>query len=73
MNQRERILAIAVGSLFVLGIGQWGYTKYKTALESRKSKHESLEDRKIQLTEQTLQGALADRQMGEYMLAFWRG
>ena len=68
MNQRERILAIAVGSLFVLGIGQWGYTKYKTALESRQSKHESLEDRKMQLTEQTLQGALADRQMGEYMI-----
>lgn len=68
MNQRERILAILVGGLFVLGIGQWGFNKYKTAIEQRRDRHESLQDRQLQLAEMTLQGALADRQMGEYLV-----
>lgn len=68
MNQRERILAILVGGLFVLGLGQWGFTKYKTAIDQRRSRFESLQNQQIQLTEKRNQGALADRQMGEYLV-----
>ncbi len=68
MNQRERILAILVGGLFVLGLGQWGFTKYKTAISQRRAQFESLQDRQLKLTEQRNLGAWADRQMGEYMV-----
>ncbi|MCO8121976.1 cadherin repeat domain-containing protein [Stieleria sp. TO1_6] len=68
MNQRERILVILVGSLVVLGLGQWGFTKYKTALQSRRTRFESLQDRQLQLSEKRIQGAIADRQMGEYLV-----
>lgn len=68
MNQRERFLAIAVGGLVVLGIGQWGFTKYKTAIKQRSSRYQSLVERQMTLSEMRTQGALADRQMGEYMV-----
>lgn len=68
MNQRERILLIAIGGLFVLGFGQWGFTKYKTAVKQRRSRYESLQEQQIQLQEKQYLGAIADRQMGEYMV-----
>ncbi|WP_372895710.1 cadherin repeat domain-containing protein [Stieleria sp.] len=68
MNQRERMLAILVGGLFVLGLGQWGLTKYQTAIKQRRTQYESLQERQVQLAEQRNQGALADRQMGEYLV-----
>ena len=68
MNQREKILAIGVGGLFVLGIGQWGFNKYRTAIKQRQARYESLEEQKIQLLEKQAMGALADRQMGEYLV-----
>ena len=68
MNQRERLLAILVGGLFVIGIGQWGFTKYKTAIKQRRSQYESLQERQVLLAEKRNQGAWADRQMGEYLV-----
>ncbi|MCD0458914.1 hypothetical protein [Roseiconus lacunae] len=68
MNQRERVLAILVGGLVVLGIGQWGFSKYKSALQQRKTRFESLQDRQLQLSEKRLLGAIADKQMGEYLV-----
>lgn len=68
MNQRERILSILVGGIFVLGLGQWGFNKYKTAINLRRVKYESLQEQQLQLTELRNQGALADRQMGEYLV-----
>ncbi|MEM6473196.1 MAG: cadherin repeat domain-containing protein, partial [Planctomycetota bacterium] len=68
MTQRERILAILVGSLAVIGVGQWGFTKYKTALETRKSRYESLQQQTLDLKNKQERGALADRQMGEYLV-----
>ncbi|KAA5543655.1 cadherin repeat domain-containing protein [Roseiconus nitratireducens] len=68
MNQRERILAILVGGLFVLGIGQWGFNKYRTAIDTRQNRLQSLEDQRMRLMEKQNQGALADRQMGEYLV-----
>ena len=68
MNQRERMLAILVGGLFVLGLGQWSLTKYQTAIKQRRTQYENLQERQVQLAEQRNQGALADRQMGEYLV-----
>lgn len=68
MNQRERILVIAVGGLIVLGGGQWGFTKYKTAINQRRTRFESLQDQQMLLMEKQNMGAVADRQMGEYMV-----
>ncbi|MCC9601673.1 cadherin repeat domain-containing protein [Stieleria sp. JC731] len=68
MNQRERILAILVGGLVVLGIGQWGFSKYKSSLQQRKTRYDSLQNRQLQLVEKRTLGALADRQMGEYLV-----
>ncbi len=68
MTPRERILAILVGGLVVLGLGQWGFSKYKTAIETRRNRYQSLQDQLVQFNEQRNQGALADRQMGEYLV-----
>jgi hypothetical protein len=68
MNQRERILVILVGGLIVLGAGQWGFSKYKAAVKDKKDKLESLRERQLMLSEKQLLGAMADRQMGEYMV-----
>lgn len=68
MTQRERVLVILVGGLIVLGVGQWGFPKYKTAIETRRNRYESLQDQMIRFNEQRNQGALADRQMGEYLV-----
>ena len=68
MTQRERVLAILVGGLFVLGLGQWGFSKYKTAIETRRNRYQSLQDQLVRYNEQRNQGALADRQMGEYVV-----
>lgn len=68
MNPRERILAIAVGALFVIGGGQWALNKYKDALKFKKNQYESLQGRQLQLAEKRNLGALADRQMGDYLV-----
>ncbi|OYP31108.1 cadherin repeat domain-containing protein [Rhodopirellula sp. MGV] len=68
MNQRERILATLVGVVVVVGIGQLGFNKYKSAIQQRKTRYQSLQDRQLQLVEKRTLGALADRQMGEYLV-----
>lgn len=68
MNQRERVLVILVGGLIVLGLGQWGFNKYKTAVETRRNRYQSLQDQLLQYNEKCNLGALADRQMGEYLV-----
>lgn len=68
MSQRERVLAILVGGLFVLGLGQWGFTKYKSAIKIRQTRLQSLQERQMQLVEKRNLGAFADRQMGEYLV-----
>ena len=68
MTQRERFLAIAVGGL-MLAIGlQWAFTKHRTAVKQRTNLITNLEQQKQRLQEELLQGAYADRQMGEYLV-----
>lgn len=68
MNQRERILAIAVGGLLGVVVLNWIFGKYKTAVRQRNNQIVSLTDEQTRLNEQILQGEFANRQMGEYMV-----
>ncbi|QDT03270.1 hypothetical protein K227x_16520 [Rubripirellula lacrimiformis] len=68
MTQRERYLAILVGGLLVVGGVWWGFDKYRSAVKKRTNEITRLEQEQQRLTEQTLQGEYANRQMGEYMI-----
>ena len=68
MTQRERILAIIVGALLLFGGVYWGINKYQGAIKIRRNQIASLQTTQAGLVEQQMQGALADRQMGEYMV-----
>lgn len=67
MNQRERTLLIIVGGLIVALGFHWGFGKYRDALRFRDTRIAALTDEQQRLQEQQLQGALADRQLGEYL------
>lgn len=67
MTQRERILAMAVGGLFVVIAFQWGFNRYRDAIKFRDNRLAGLQNEANTLNEQLLAGAYADRQMGEYM------
>ncbi len=68
MTQRERFLAIGVGGLMLIIGLQWMFTKYRTSLRTRTTQITNLENQKQRLEEELLQGAYADRQMGEYLV-----
>lgn len=68
MTQRERFLAILVGGLLVSMVLWWGFGKYRSALKSRTNQIIALENEQQRLLEQQMQGELANRQMGEYMV-----
>lgn len=68
MSQRERILSIIVGGLLVLAAVYWGFNKYRGAVQVRRNQIQQLQDTQLRLVEQQMQGARADRQMGEYMV-----
>ncbi|MEO1526630.1 MAG: hypothetical protein AAFX06_14435 [Planctomycetota bacterium] len=68
MTQREKILALLVGTVILAGVGQWSYNRYQASIKSKKNKFETLEGKRMRLSEQQLQGAWADRQYGEYLV-----
>lgn len=68
MTQRERVLSILVGGLVVVLVLWWGMNRYRTAVQQRTTRLANLEDQKLQLQQQVLEGHLADRQMTEYLL-----
>ncbi len=68
MTQRERILAILVGGLFVAVGLSWGFGRYRDALRVRENRIASLSDEQEKFQEQQLQGAYAERQLGEYLV-----
>ncbi len=67
MTQRERILGLAVAGLFIAIGLNWGFNKYRTALQLRRNKVTALTTTQQQLVESQLQGEYANRQMGEYL------
>jgi hypothetical protein len=68
MTPRERILAIGVGSVMVLAGGQYMFSKYRTAVKTRESRIAALDDQLFAANDRYIQGALADRQMGDYLV-----
>ncbi len=67
MNQRERFLAIAIAGLVGVVAIQWGLSRYQTALRSRTTRIAALQNEKLKLEDRLLDGAYADRQLGEYL------
>ena len=67
MTQRERILSIAVGGLLLAIVLNWGFNKYRVAIEQRQNQIVDLTSRNKQLVESRKQGEYANRQMGEYV------
>ncbi len=68
MNQREKLLVIGVSSALVLAGGQYLFSKYKAAVSARMTRIASLDRQIFEASDKRLQGALADRQMGDYMV-----
>ncbi|MCG8650521.1 MAG: hypothetical protein MI861_11860 [Pirellulales bacterium] len=68
MSQRERFLAILVGSMLGLLVVWWGLDKYRGAVRQRNNQLLSLEQDKLALGEQILEGYRSERQMTEYMV-----
>ena len=68
MNKREKILAIGVGSVMVLAGCQYVLSSYRAAVKSRSSKITVLDDQLFQARDKGLAGAIADRQMGDYLV-----
>lgn len=66
MTQRERILAIVVGGLFVVIGAQWVFNQYRDALRFRQNRLSSLTGDAETMQMKWLAGAEAERQMGEY-------
>ena len=68
MTQREKILALLVGTVVLAGVGQWAYNGYQKSIKAKRTQFESLDGKRMRLGEQQLQGAWADRQYGEYLV-----
>lgn len=68
MTKREKILAAGVGfTLLILGL-QWGFSKYQGAVKQRETRQATLNDQILTSEAKQLEGALAQRRMGEYSL-----
>src|SRR6056297_2158367 len=66
MTQREKILSILIGSLIgIVGL-QWMFNKYRDAKLAKTNQIASLQEKSNDLNMKLLQGAMAERQMGEY-------
>lgn len=68
MTPRERILSIGVGSVIVLAGGQYLFSKYRNATNVRATRLAAINDQLFTANEKCLQGALAERQMGDYLV-----
>jgi hypothetical protein len=68
MTPREKILSMGVGSVLVLSGCQYLLHKYRTAVAQRETRIAALDQQLFEARDKDLQGALADRQMGDYMV-----
>lgn len=67
MTQRERMLALGVVGLFIAIGMNWGFNKYRAAVQDRRSQVDTLSTKQLELVESQLQGEYANRQMGQYI------
>ncbi|TWU43185.1 hypothetical protein Q31b_22230 [Novipirellula aureliae] len=67
MSKRERILSMAVGSLLLLFVVQWGINKYRAAVRTRTNLITQLREENAEQQQTLLEGAYAENQMDEYI------
>ena len=67
MNEREKKLVKIVGAILVLYLMWTVFGRYQTAVSQRENQVNDLTTQKAKMSEQIIQGARADRQLGEYM------
>lgn len=67
MTPREKILGFGVGGILVLAGCQFAWSKYRAAIAARESQIESLDQQILTANDRLIQGAYADRMMGEYL------
>jgi len=68
MSQRERFLSIIIGGLFLAIAFQWAFNQYRSAIRSRTTRLNTLNNEADNLQTQWLEGARAERQLGEYKI-----
>jgi hypothetical protein len=68
MTPRERVLGIGIGSVLALAGCQYALMQYRSAVASRQARVEALDQQILESQEKLLQGAYADRLMGEYLV-----
>jgi len=68
MTPRERILVVGVGAVLALGGCQYAFSGYRAALAARNTRLSSLDKQLFEARDKHLQGAMADRQMGDYLV-----
>jgi len=68
MTPRERVLGIGIGSVLALAGCQYVFMQYRSAVASRQARVEALDQQILEAQEKLLQGAYADRMMGEYLV-----
>lgn len=67
MTQRERVLAGGVGAIMLILALQWGFGKYRAAMQARETRLFTLNDQISNRQLKQFEGALAERRMGEYV------
>lgn len=68
MTQREKYLSIGVGIVLGLGALQLMVNRYRSTVTQREARITLLTDQNLDLERKQIDGALADRQMGEYVV-----
>jgi hypothetical protein len=68
MTPRERVLGIGVGSILALAGCQYVFMQYRSAVAARQTRVDALDQQILEAQEKLLQGAYADRMMGEYLV-----
>jgi len=67
MTPRERVLIVGVGTVLALGGCQYAFSSYRAAVLARTTRLSALDNQLFEARDKHLQGALADRQMGDYL------
>jgi len=68
MTPREKFLGIGVGSVLALAGSQYLFSSYKNAVAIRQTRLDSLDNQLFESRDKHLAGAIADRQMGDYLV-----
>ncbi len=68
MTSREKILTFGVGGILILAGFQYAWMQYQSAAAARQERVAALDQQLFEAREKLLEGAYADRMMGEYLI-----